>query len=94
MQAKAEALPAGADIAPEERFEQLSHCDSGDRLTGVRNPELEHTIFGFRANPHRLVGRAVGQCISDQVRYQLANPGAVAVDGLRDGEAALNAAIG
>ena len=93
VETEPESLSAVPDIASEKRFEKLFHRALWNRNACVRNPKLEHAAFSPGSHAHRLVGRAMCQCIADEVRDQLAYSGAVAVYRIQNGEAALDAAF-
>ena len=56
--------------------------------------KLEDATFRVGPDAHRLVRRTMREGVADQVRKQLADPRAVAVDGFRHFEAGLNHALG
>lgn len=65
VKSKTQTLKAITDFASETRFEQLVHRGFGNWFAGVRNPKFEGAAFDFRSNAHWLVGRSMGQRISD-----------------------------
>ena len=93
MQAEPKALAAVANVAPKEGLEQPFHGCRWNGFTGIRDPELELGAVRFRLDTHRLVRGPMGEGIADQIRQQLSDPRAVAVDAFRQFKARLDRAL-
>jgi hypothetical protein len=80
VQAQAEPLPAGTNVAPEEWLKQFRHRILWYRLTGITNDQLENTAFCRCANEDGLMRSPVGHRIPYEVRDQLSYSRPVAID--------------
>src|SRR4030088_45604 len=80
VQTEAQPSKASADLSPKKRLEEISHRCSGDWRACVSDPKLEHPVSGRGNHLDRLVRRAVGQSIAEQIGDHLANSRAVTVD--------------
>lgn len=68
VQAKTEAFLAFAAVTAEKRLKQSGQRFRGNRRPAIGNPQFKLIASRHTADPDWLAARAVGKCVTEQVR--------------------------
>jgi hypothetical protein len=84
MEAKSEAVLAGANLASEKRVKEPLHRFGRDRFAGVGDPDLQYPVARESADLDGRPRVAMGQGVGQEIGNKLSNPPRVKVDRVGD----------